>query len=206
MPHHSALKVEGDDMLNAGPIDICSVQAEGASTTDAEDVTATVTSGAQPASDPPTVTDFMSAVVAWPGSNEPGFVNLHYLMPDHKQPGKLLKGMGWPITSVDKLVERAAWINTVPDKFKDVWFCTSLQSKMGNNSKGKPKAVRLAANALKVKSIWIDIDVGVSEPGKKPKYPDVQTALKAALAFAKKVGLPEPSAVVFSGGGVHVYW
>ena len=66
MPHHSALRVEGDDMLNAGPIDICSVQAEGASTTDAEDVTATVTSGAQPASDPPTVTDFMSAVVAWP--------------------------------------------------------------------------------------------------------------------------------------------
>jgi hypothetical protein len=171
-------------------------------------VTATVTTGAQSAGDGPTVTEFMSAVVAWPGSQELGYVNLHYSMPNLRPGAKqtLLKGMGWPYRGVDDLVNRAAWINTVPDKFKDVWFCTSLQSKSGTNSKGKPKAVRLATNALAVKAIWIDVDVGPSEPGKKPKYPDMQTALKAVLLFAKTVGLPDPSAMVYSGGGIHFYW
>ncbi len=55
--------------------------------------TATVTSDTQPASDTPTVTEFMSAVVAWPGPNEPGYVNLHYSTVDRKNPsGPLRKG------------------------------------------------------------------------------------------------------------------
>jgi hypothetical protein len=135
-------------------------------------------------------------------------VNLHYSMPNPKPtPTKpLIKGMGWPFKTIEGFIDRASWVTTMPAKFKDVWFCTSLQSMASANTKGKPKAVRLAANALKVKALWIDADVGVPEPGKKPKYPDIQTALKAILLFAKTVGLPDPSAVVYSGGGVHVYW
>jgi hypothetical protein len=117
-------------------------------------VTATVTSGAQPASDTPTVAEFMSAVVAWPGPQEPGHINLHYSMPNPrpnpKQP--FLKGLAWPYRDVNKRVSRAARVNTVADKF----FCTSS----GFNKRGYPKAPRLAANALKQKSMWIDIDVG----------------------------------------------
>jgi hypothetical protein len=124
--------------------------------------------------------------------------------PTAKKP--LIKGMGWPFKTLESFVERAAWVNTIPTKFKDVWFCTSLQGIATTNTKGKPKAVRLAANALKVKALWIDADVGPSEPGKKPKYPDIQTALKAILLFQQTVKLPAPSAIVYSGGGVHVYW
>lgn len=150
------------------------------------------------------VSAFMTNVVAWPGTQaDPGFVNLHYSMPNIREPAKgLLKGMGWPFRSVDELVNRAAWINTVPDKFRDVWFCTSLQSTAGKNARGNPKAVRLAANALKQKAIWIDVDVDAD-----PKhYSTVEEALKAVLPFATTVGLPTPSAIVYSGSGLHVYW
>src|ERR1700737_4456850 len=172
-------------------------------------VTATVTSGATP----PGVTglgksetDFLSNVLAWPGNpTDPGYVNLHYSMPNlrpnPKQP--LLKGMGWPFRDLHKFIERAAWVHTAPEKFKDVWFCTPLQSQSATNSKGKPKAVRLAANAIKQKAIWVDIDVDPRDP---KKYDTVEEALAAVLLFAKKVGLPNPSAIVYSGGGLHVYW
>ncbi len=155
------------------------------------------------------VSAFMANVVAWPGSSQdPGFCNLHYSMPSRTPTPErpLAKGMGWPFKDVTKFVERAAWINTVPAKFKDVWFCTSLQSKAGTNTQGKPKAIRLAANAVNVKALWVDIDVGPAEPGKKPKYETIEIALRAILAFQVAVGLPAPSAIVYSGGGIHVYW
>jgi hypothetical protein len=57
------------------------------------------------------------------------------------------------------------------------WFCTSLQSTMKNNTRGKPKAVRLGANALKVKAIWADMDLGPNDP---KKYPTVAVPLTSA--------------------------
>ena len=152
------------------------------------------------------VSAFMANVVAWPGPDEPGYVNLHYSMPDLKIPGRLAKGMGWPYRDIDDFVKRVGWMLTVPDKFKDQWFCTSLQSSSGKNKRGNPKASRLAQNALKQKSIWIDCDVGNTpdKPGKH--YDTVEEALRAILDFQVKVGLPPPSAIVFSGGGIHVYW
>lgn len=151
------------------------------------------------------VSAFMANVVAWPASpQDAGHVNLHYSMTNPRPtPGKpLIKGMGWPFKTVDELVGRASWLNTTSN-MKDAWFCTSLQEKAALNSKGKPKAVRLAANALAVKSIWVDIDVGPDDP---KKYATVEEALAAILLFQKTVGLPPPSAIVFSGGGLHVYW
>jgi hypothetical protein len=151
------------------------------------------------------VSAFMAAVVAWPASpQDAGFVNLHYSMPNPRPtPGKpLIKGMGWPFTKVDEFVSRAAWLNGNTN-FKDQWFCTSLQKTMKHNSHGKPKAVRFAANALAQKSIWVDIDVGPDDP---KKYATVEEALAAILLFQKTVGLPPPSAIVFSGSGIHVYW
>jgi hypothetical protein len=146
----------------------------------------------------------MSAVLAWPETPiDPGYVNLHYSTVDRKNPsGPLLKGMGWPFRSLDALIRRASWINTTT-QFKDVWFCTSLQSAMKKNTKGKPKAVRFAANALKLKAIWVDLDVGPNDP---KKYPTIEEALKTIILFREKVSLPPFSAIVFSGSRIHVYW
>jgi hypothetical protein len=73
-----------------------------------------VTSTGPAAREAPTLAEFMSAVVAWPASpNDPGYVNLHYSMPNPKPtPNKpLLKGMGWPYKGIDSFVKRVAWIN-----------------------------------------------------------------------------------------------
>ena len=155
---------------------------------------------------------FMANVVAWPAPETPGtgYINLHYSMLDQKDPTKLFKGMGWPFTTVDTFVQRAAWISNNHATLRDVWFCTSTQSKAGTNKKGNPKAVRLSGNATFQKSIWIDLDVkdpAHPEPSKDAKkYDTTADAVKAALGFAKVVGLPNPSAIVYSGNGVHFYW
>ena len=103
-------------MFDADPIEAAAAQVDCA---EADDVTATVTSGDQPASDTPTVAEFMSAAVPWPVDDELGYVNLQYSMANRKNPsGKLIVGAGKPFREVDKLVSYAAWINTTT-QFKD---------------------------------------------------------------------------------------
>lgn len=148
------------------------------------------------------VSAFMAQVVAWPGvPTDPGYVNLHYSMVDKRNPGGKKIVTGWPTRDVGSFIQKAAWALST-NYIKDLWFCTSLQGQAGKNSKGNPKALRGAALAVSQKSLWIDMDVG---PDPK-KYATVQEALAAVLAFQHAVGLPKPSAIVFSGNGVHVYW
>ena len=150
------------------------------------------------------ITQFMSAVVPWPVdlTKDPGYVNLHYSSVDRKDPTKLHKGGGWPFRSVDTFIGRASWLTTTT-QFKDAWFCLSLQSatKPNKYDPNKPRAHRLAANALAVKSIWIDMDIGAGTA-----YADIPAGLAAMNAFYTKHALPPYSAVVKSGGGLHFYW
>jgi hypothetical protein len=147
---------------------------------------------------------FMTHVVPWPTSvQDPGYVNLHYSWIDRKDPTKLHKGGGWPFRTVETFIGRASWLNTTT-QFKDAWFCLSLQSQVKPNAVNpqKPKAHRLAGNALAVKALWIDADVGT----KKGEYATVEDALKALILFRERHGLPQYSALVASGGGLHAYW
>ena len=85
---------------------------------------------------------------------------------------------------------------------KDQFFCLSLQRDHGPKSQSAfVQAVRSAKAALAVKAIWIDVDVG-----KAGAYDTIEDALGAIIAFKDTVGLPMPSAMVGSGGGIHVYW
>lgn len=157
----------------------------------------------KPVTDWNAVSAFMAHVVSWPASpQDPGYVNLHCSSVDRNDPKKFYKGGGWPFRSVADFIGRASWINTTT-RFKDAWFCLSLQSEVKPNPKNpqKPKAHRLAANALLVKALWIDADVG---PGKQ--HATVEDALKALILFREKYGLPQYSALVGSGSGLHAYW
>ena len=64
---------------------------------------------------------------------------------------------------------------------------------------------RKQTNVAFVRSFWVDLDVGVSEPGKPAKYATQKQAAVAILAFAVKLGLPKPW-LVNSGWGVHAHW
>jgi len=56
-----------------------------------------------------------------------------------------------------------------------------------------------------VRSLWIDLDVGVSEEGKPAKHATQSDAIAAVGRFVKQTGLPIPM-ILSSGTGVHVYW
>ena len=153
------------------------------------------------------VQNFLEAVVPWPG-DQPGHVNLHYSMVNpyagEKGQDPLLKGMGWPFRDLSSFIQRTAWIGNTSN-FKDVWFCTSRQRESATNTQGKPKALRRHANAMDLKAIWIDADVKPDDTTGK-HYTTFQEAWAALCDFRTKVGLPQFSAVVNSGGGLHAYW
>jgi hypothetical protein len=150
---------------------------------------------------------FLEQVVVWPGAKEaPGWINLHVHAKNSdpaKNQGKPFV-VGWPFKMVGDLISRAMWCENT-NIYYDAWYCTSQQSTVGVNRSGRAKAIRLHKNATALKAIWADIDVG-NEPGETKHYDTAQEAWAAVGAFYKKVGLPQPSAVVNSGGGLHIYW
>lgn len=150
---------------------------------------------------------FLERVVVWPGDkNSPGWINLHTHLknPDPKKNGGKPFVVGWPFKTLNDFISRATWLETT-DSFYDVWYCTSQQSECGTNTKGNPKAVRLARNATWLRALWFDIDIKPGDTTGK-HYTSLKAALDALKAFRDKVGLPGPSALVDSGGGLHVYW
>jgi hypothetical protein len=88
------------------------------------------------------------------------------------------------------------------------------QQSATNEKNGKAKALKLTQNALWLRSVWLDCDVkakpttwDAEHPGEEwPHYETINGAWKAFCAFRKKVGFPDPTAVVNSGGGLHIYW
>lgn len=89
-----------------------------------------------------------------------------------------------------------------PAKAQDIYFCLSTQAQAGTHAKGFRIAMRDAKYATLVKAIWLDVDV--KDPPKG--YATLKDAINAVSDFCSKANLPGPSALVASGGGLHVYW
>jgi AAA domain len=182
---------------------------------EADEVTATITSTNPPPRRTPTLAEFMSAVVPWPGSpRDLGHIALINTLKDKKTPtgrnakGRFVFGNGNCFTDVDKLTSYVNWANGT-DFLKDQYFCLSRQRNTkqtkGNNKRTVPDRSSIGAVALK--SIWLDVDYGKKDADGNPVgYQTLQETLKAVLGFAVKVGLPPPSAIVSTGGGIHAYW
>lgn len=150
------------------------------------------------------IREFMGRVVAWPGDNDPGYVNLHWTSPNHGNPAATGREFYWggkPFRTLDQFLNTAAWALDKPN-IKDIYYCLSLQKEAGLTKNGKPKPERKAANALFLKALWLDIDI--KDPPKG--YASLGEALGALQAFITSVGLPPATALVASGGGLHVYW
>lgn len=145
----------------------------------------------------PTPQEFMERVVPWPGSeDDPGYVNCHWT--SDKSPGI----RGRPFKNIQEFMSFVHWGTAHPGTMKDIYFCTSLQAATGKVYGGnKVAAARHAATALSLKAVWLDVDV-------KPEkgYPTIPLALDAVTHFVQGARLPAPSAIVLSGGGLHIYW
>jgi hypothetical protein len=148
----------------------------------------------------PTLKDFIARVVPWPGANTPGVVNIHWRMV-HPQ-SKNLIWSGRPTSTVDDFVNVVDWAVQRPASFSDIYFCTSLQGRIGRSKAGKPTVARSQQDAVALRSIFLDIDI--KDPPKG--YATFNEALKALDVFIKAYKLPFPTAIVESGGGMHVYW
>lgn len=140
------------------------------------------------------IASFMSRVVPWPCPNDPGYFNVHW-----KDLGRTGGMPGYACRTVDEFSARLRWLLS---KNWDIYFCLSRQSKHGKlDKRGNPMADRHADNALVLKAIWLDIDV-------KPDrgYAKLSEALNALAKFLNEAKLVPPTAIVFSGSGLHVYW
>ena len=147
-----------------------------------------------------TIREFMSRVVPWPGStSDPGYVNIHWKSPNPRDETKDFWS-GRPVRTLNDFIWWIKW--TSGKTIKDIFFCTSLQAQIGKNTKGGPKVMRSKDLALSLKAIWLDVDV--KEPPKG--YATLEEALAAVLKFVKDAALPPPSALIATGGGLHVYW
>lgn len=146
-----------------------------------------------------TLKEFISRVVPWPGAGSPGVVNMHWKA--KSQNGNFFWG-GRPQNSVDDFVSLARWSVGRPNIITDIYFCLSMQSQTGKYSRGKPGVARSADCAMALKAVWLDIDV--KDPPKG--YATRDEALRALDLFVKGAGLPFPTCIVASGGGLHVYW
>jgi hypothetical protein len=145
---------------------------------------------------------FMARVVPWPENSEAaGFVNLHWTFWEGEEPPKNPPWGGIPTKSVQDFMNALDRVRARKGT-RDIYFCLSLQAQTRLNSHGNVVAARSKENALALKAIWLDIDV--KEPPKG--YAILQDATAALSEFCKSVNLPSPSAVIFSGGGLHVYW
>lgn len=141
----------------------------------------------------------MRRVLPWPGDG-PGFCNLHWST-DQMDPRGKPYWRGKAVKSPDDFMSTAKWAATTSG-IKDLYFCLSQQSQQTTTKDGKPKVFRLAENAMALRSIWIDVDVKPPPKG----YATASEALNAIMKFCADAGLPKPTALVGSGGGIHVYW
>jgi hypothetical protein len=60
---------------------------------------------------------------------------------------------------------------------------------------------RKADNVVQARAFWMDFDCGEGK-----SYPDQHAVIQAIYLFCKTTGLPAPTHLVNSGGGLHVYW
>ena len=159
------------------------------------------------------VSAFMGAVVPWTASpQDAGWVVMPNGYPDKKSPppGRLPENGKYPIgpgrafqdTSVSDRVRQLRWVGD-PAALLQRPLLLPLPSKRCSDvtqrqAEGQAHGCR---GSRAQGSIWLDVDVG-----KDGAYATLQDALRAVIDFQIRNKLPKPSAMVASGGGLHVYW
>ena len=148
--------------------------------------------------------EYLARTLAWPQEGEtPAWVNVQWTFKGRNN-GKPGWG-GRACKSLPEAVKAVAFALKGADTL-DIYVCLSTQTTAEpvTTSKGYTyqKPIRLQANAVALKSLFLDIDCKEGPGG----YPDQKAATTALVEFLKASGMPRPSIIVGSGGGMHVYW
>ena len=144
--------------------------------------------------------EFLARVVPWPQEgDDPAFINLHWTFQS-----KNFDKPGWggrACTSLRDAIKALEFGLNGADT-RDIYFCTSSQRDAQTRTSQKGWAyhtpIRNQQNAMKLKALFIDLD-----------FKDYATQAEAGTALAKFLadsGMPRPTLMVHSGGGIHAYW
>lgn len=141
--------------------------------------------------------DFLSAIV--PNEGESLFTTLQdNPNPDAKNPKKATN-YWYPVRD-----ERTqAFIDRFQQGKVDLYYSMATYRSKGNSYEG-----RLDENVHQLQALWLDIDAGATKFAKHPKeaYPDYDTAYAAVQQWLDDAQMWEPSFIVSSGEGLHIYW
>lgn len=151
--------------------------------------------------------EYLAKVLPWPQEGEPpAYVNIHWTLK------KLNTHTGKPIwtgracRSVAEAANTVAWALKGNDT-KDIYVCMSTQHDAIEKTSAKGHKylapVRSQENVVALKSLFLDLDAKGED---KNSYASISEAASALTKFITTVDLPKPSAIVTSGGGLHVYW
>ena len=151
--------------------------------------------------------EYLAKVLPWPQEGEPpAYVNIHWTLT------KLNPKTGKPIwtgracRSVAEAANTVAWALKSADT-KDIYVCMSTQHDALEKTSARGNKylapIRAQENVVALKSLFLDLDAKGEDKNSYASIPEAATAL---AKFLKDVGLPKPSVIVTSGGGLHVYF
>ena len=98
------------------------------------------------------------------------------------------------VNNIDEAIDKALELS---NKGKNVFFgCAVYENALS----------RKGQNVKEVWGFWMDIDCGEVKAAKGQGYLSKDDALVAIFAFCAQCQIPNPTHIVDSGGGYHVYW
>src|SRR6478609_3099889 len=159
---------------------------------------------------------FLARVLAWPQDGDPvSYGNIHHTFTPHDgvkadragKPHYPLAGHAY--RDAGSAAKAAIWALTNAST-RDIYFCTSMQryAQTVISKKGKPylKGHRSQDQVAKMKALFIDIDMTEGKADKSKGYDSMKELVGGLGNFLNATGLPKPTFMVNSGGGLHVYW
>lgn len=148
--------------------------------------------------------EFLARALPWTQEGEQQYyTGVHWLTkpPDREKPF----WTGRAVRSVNEAVRAINWAKKLPD-VRDIYVAMGAQRTAQQKTSGKGNdyllPVRSQDNVVALKSLFLDIDCKDGPNG----YATQSDAAAALGKFLRESGLPRPTMIVGSGGGMHCHW
>lgn len=148
--------------------------------------------------------EFLARALPWTQEGEQQhYTGVHWLTkpPDRDKPF----WTGRAVRSVNEAVRTINWAKGLSD-VRDIYIAMgaqrTAQAKTSGTGHNYLLPVRSQDNVVALKSLFLDIDCKDGPNG----YADQSAAAAALGKFLRESGLPRPTMIVGSGGGMHCHW